>query len=90
MPGGTEWRKRYDEKYPGQFQVYSPYTYDATFVLVVVMKRANSVNPKDYIPQLAKANFKGVTANIQFESNGELKNAATTLYNYKDGKKTPL
>jgi branched-chain amino acid transport system substrate-binding protein len=31
-----------------------------------------------------------VTANIQFEKNGEMKNAATTLYNYIDGKKTPL
>lgn len=90
MPGGAEWKKRYDEKYPGQFQVYSPYTYDATFVLVDAMKRANSVNPKDYIPHLAKTNFKGVTATIQFEPNGELKNAATTLYVYKDGKKTPL
>jgi branched-chain amino acid transport system substrate-binding protein len=31
-----------------------------------------------------------VTSTIAFEPNGELKNAATTLYNYKDGKKTPL
>jgi len=90
MPGGTEWRKRYDEKYPNQFQVYSPYTYDATFVLVDAMKRANSVDPKKYIPMLAKTNFKGVTATIAFEPNGELKNPATTLYNYVDGKKTPV
>ena len=26
MPGGTAWKARYDAKYPGQFQVYSPYT----------------------------------------------------------------
>jgi branched-chain amino acid transport system substrate-binding protein len=90
MPGGTAWKDRYDKKYPGQFQVYSPYTYDATFVLVDAMQRANSTDPKKYIPMLKKANFKGVTANIAFEPNGELKNAATTLYNYIDGKKTPL
>ncbi|RYF62111.1 MAG: branched-chain amino acid ABC transporter substrate-binding protein, partial [Comamonadaceae bacterium] len=77
-------------KYPNQFQVYSPYTYDATFVLVDAMKRANSIDPKVYIPQLAKANYKGVTANIVFEPNGELKNAATTLYTYKDGTKKPI
>ena len=40
MPGGEAWKKRYDAKFPGQFQVYSPYTYDATFVLVDAMKRA--------------------------------------------------
>jgi len=90
MPGGAAWKTKYDAKYPGQFQVYSPYTYDATFVLVDAMKRANSTDPKKYIPFLKKANFKGVTANIAFEPNGELKNAATTLYNYVDGKKTPL
>jgi branched-chain amino acid transport system substrate-binding protein len=90
MPGGKAWKERYDKKYPGQFQIYSPYTYDATFVLVDAMKRANSAEPKKYIPFLKKTNYKGVTAVIQFEPNGEMKNAATTLYSYKDGKKTPL
>lgn len=90
MPGGTAWKDKYDKKYPNQFQVYSPYTYDATFVLVDAMKRAGSTDPKKYIPFLQKSNYKGVTANIAFEPNGELKNAATTLYTYKDGKKTPL
>src|SRR4051812_39044757 len=90
MPSGEAWKKKYDAKYPGQFQVYSPYTYDATMVLVDAMKRANSVDPKVYTPKLAEANYKGVTANIQFEPNGELKNPAMTLYVYKDGKKVPL
>jgi branched-chain amino acid transport system substrate-binding protein len=90
MPGGKEWKAKYDAKYPGQFQVYSPYTYDATMLLVDAMKRANSIDPKVYTPQLAKSNFKGVTSLIAFEPNGELKNPAFTLYNYKDGKKTPL
>lgn len=90
MPGGTAWKARYDAKYPGQFQVYSPYTYDATFVLVDAMKRANSVDPKVYTPKLIETNFKGVTTTIQFEPNGELKNPAITLYVYKDGKKSAL
>ena len=90
MPGGTAWKARYDAKYPGQFQVYSPYTYDATMLLVDAMKRANSVDPRVYLPELAKSIFKGVTANISFEKTGEMKNPAITLYNYIDGKKTPL
>ncbi len=90
MPGGAEWKKRYDEKYPNQFQVYSPYTYDATFVLVDAMKRANSIDPKVYTPELIKTSFKGVTTTIEFQPNGELKNPAITLYNYKEGKKTAL
>lgn len=90
MPGGEAWKKRYDAKYPGQFQIYSPYTYDATFVLVDAMKRANSTDPKVYTPELIKANYKGVTTTIAFEPNGELKNPAITLYVYKDGKKSAL
>jgi len=90
MPGGEAWKKRYDAKYPGQFQIYSPYTYDATFVLVDAMKRAKSTDPKVYTPELIKTNIKGVTTNISFEPNGELKNPAITLYVYKEGKKTPL
>lgn len=90
MPGGTAWKARYDAKFPGQFQIYSPFTYDATFVLVDAMKRANSTDPKVYTPKLLETNFKGVTANIAFEPNGELKNPSMTLSTYKDGKKVSL
>ena len=90
MPGGTAWKAKYDAKYPGQFQVYSPYTYDATMLLADAMKRADSTDPKVYIPKLKDSNYKGVTTTIGFEPNGELKNPAITLYVYKDGKKTAL
>lgn len=90
LPNGKTWRARYDAKFPGQFQVYAPYTYDATMVLVDAMKRANSADPKVYGPKLAEANYQGVTAKVVFEPNGELKNPAMTLYVYKDGKKVPL
>jgi branched-chain amino acid transport system substrate-binding protein len=90
MPGGTAWKAKYDAKFPGQFQIYSPYTYDATFVLVDAMKRANSVDPKVYTPFITSTNYKGVTANIAFEPNGEMKNPSMTLSTYKDGKKVAL
>jgi len=90
MPGGEAWKKRYDAKYAGQFQIYSPYTYDATMLLVDAMKRANSTDPKVYNAELLKSNYKGVTTTIAFEPNGELKNPAITLSVYKDGKKFAL
>jgi branched-chain amino acid transport system substrate-binding protein len=90
MPGGTEWKARYDKEFPGDFQVYSPYTYDATMVLVDAMKRAGSADPKVYLPFLAKTNYRGVTTTVQFESDGELKNPAMTFYAYKDGKQVAL
>jgi branched-chain amino acid transport system substrate-binding protein len=90
MPGGKAWKQKYDQRFPGQFQVYSPYTYDATFVLVDAMKRANSTDPKVYTPMIASTDYQGVTAHIQFEPNGELKNPATTLFTYKGGQKAPI
>ena len=90
MPGGTEWKKRYDAKYPGQFQVYSPYFYDGTMLLADAMKRANSWDPKVYIPFLQKSDFSGVTSKIQFEKNGEMKNPSYTLSRYVGGNKTPI
>lgn len=90
MPGGVAWKARYDAKYPGQFQVYSPYVYDAVNVIVDAMKRAGSADPKVYLPKLAETNYKGITTNVQFEPNGELKNPAMTIYTYKGGKKAAL
>jgi branched-chain amino acid transport system substrate-binding protein len=88
MPGGVEWKKRYDERYPGDFQIYSPYTYDATMLLVDAMKRADSIDPKVYIPKLKESNYQGVTTTIKFQPNGELVDAPYTLYTYIDGSKT--
>lgn len=90
LANGKSWRSRYDAKFPQQFQVYSPYTYDATMVLVDAMKRANSVDPKVYGPKLAATSYQGVTAHVVFEPNGDLKNPAMTLYVYKDGKKVAI
>jgi branched-chain amino acid transport system substrate-binding protein len=90
MPAGKAWKAKYDQKFPGQFQVYSPYVYDAIMVLVDAMKRAKSADPKVYTAEIGKTNYKGVTTTVQFESNGELKNPAMTLYTYKDGKKIAL
>jgi branched-chain amino acid transport system substrate-binding protein len=90
MPGGAAWKKRYDARFPGQFQIYSPYVYDAVNVLVDAMKRAGSADPKAYLSKLTDTDYKGVTTQVQFEPNGELKNPAVTLFIYKGGKKVAL
>lgn len=90
MQGGAAWKKKYDARFPGQFQIYSPYAYDATFVLADAMKRANSVDPKVYVPFIGKTHYKGVTANIAFTSKGELTKPSVTLYTYKDDVRAAL
>jgi len=59
-------------------------------VLVDSMKRAGSADPKVYLPFVGKTNYDGVTTQVQFDADGELKNPAMTFYAFKDGKKIAL
>lgn len=90
LPKGKDWRARYDAKFPGQFQVYSPYTYDSVMVLVDAMKRAKSADPKVYMSQLKSTDYQGITTRVRFESSGDLQSPAVTMYVYKNGKRVPL
>ncbi len=89
-PKGAAWRKRYEEKFPGQFQIYSPYTYDATMVLADAMVRANSIDPAKYLPFIGKTRYDGISAHIEFTPSGELKEPTMTLFRFIGGKKTAL
>lgn len=90
MAGGAAWKARYDAKYPGQFQVYSVYTYDATFAFVDAMVRAGSPDPSIYVAKLRSIDYQGVTQRIRFDAIGELINPSMTFYQYVAGRKQPL
>ena len=90
MPGGTAWKQRYDQRFPDQYQVFSPYAYDATMVLAQAMVRADSIRPDAYIPYLRQTRHDGVTAPIAFTPQGELQAPVVTLYHYAQGVRKPL
>ena len=81
---------RYKAKYNMDVQVYAPYVYDALNTMVAAMVKANSAEPAKYLPALAKIEYKGVTGNISFDSKGDIKNGALTLYTYKGGKREQI
>jgi branched-chain amino acid transport system substrate-binding protein len=64
-----EWSEIFEDftKKYGQIQIYSPYSYDAVMVLVDAMKRANSVDPVKYLPEVGKTSYDGVTGKIEFD-----------------------
>jgi branched-chain amino acid transport system substrate-binding protein len=88
--GMDDFRAAYKKKFNTDVQIYAPYVYDATMVMVEAMKKANSVEPAKYLPELAKISYKGVTGNIQFDSKGDIKDGTLTLYTYKGGKREQL
>jgi len=81
------WRARFKDKTGADVQIYAPYVYDAVMVMVGAMQKANSADPKKYLPELQKANYDGVTGKIAFDPKGDIKDGALTLYTYKGGKR---
>ena len=90
MPKGKEFKQRFEAKFKDQIQDYAPYVYDGVTALATAMQKCNSIEPAKYLPCLAKLQMDGVTTKVQFDPTGELVNAATTLYSYPGGKKTPV
>ncbi len=85
MPGGKAFGDKFTAKY-GQIQLYAPYVYDAVMVAADAMKRANSVEPATYLPEIGKTSYQGVTARIMFDELGDLKGGSVSMYQVKAGK----
>lgn len=86
MPKGADFEKRFKEKY-GDPEIYSPYGYDSTRVLIAAMLKANSADPKTYLPVLASISYSGVTSpNISYDAKGDLASGGITVYKAHDGK----
>ena len=85
-----EFKARFKSKFGMEVQIYAPYVYDATMTMVAAMQKANSTDPKKYLPELAKITYDGVTGKIAFDGKGDIKNGALTLYTYKGGKREQM
>ena len=85
-----EFGKRYEAKFGTNVKLYAPYVYDAVMVMVDSMVKAGSADPAKYLPELAKANHKGITGQIAFDSKGDIKNGALTLYTFKGGNREQI
>ncbi|MBX7230301.1 MAG: branched-chain amino acid ABC transporter substrate-binding protein [Burkholderiaceae bacterium] len=85
-----DFKTRYKTKYNLDVQVYAPYVYDATMVMVEAMKKANSTEPAKYLPALSSVSYDGVTGKIAFDNKGDIKNGALTLFTYKEGKRSEI
>ena len=85
MPGYASFNDKFKARFKTDIQAYAPYTYDAARVLLDAMKRADSADPKKFMPEIAKTQLQGVTGEIAFEPNGDIKNGAVSLYQLQAG-----
>ena len=98
-PGGVErtqqaamedFRKKFKIKFTITVQIYAPYAYDATMLMIAAMQKAGSVDPSRYIPALANTPYQGVTGLVEFDANGDRKNSVLTLYTFREKKRVQL
>ena len=83
----ADFRTRFKAETGEEVKLYAPYVYDATMVMVEAMKKANSTDPKAYLPELAKIKYEGVTGPIAFDKNGDIVNGTLTLFTYNGPKR---
>jgi branched-chain amino acid transport system substrate-binding protein len=86
MPGGADFEKRFKARF-GDPEIYSPYGYDSTRVMIAAMLKANSAEPAKYLPVLASIQYAGVTSpSISYDAKGDLASGSITVYKAKAGK----
>ena len=86
--------KKFLEAYKKKFNMdpilYAPFTYDAANLLIAAMQKANSSDPRKYLPELQKIDFTGATGKIAFDEKGDRKDAEMTIFTMKGGKLGPI
>ncbi|NJD86486.1 MAG: branched-chain amino acid ABC transporter substrate-binding protein [Betaproteobacteria bacterium] len=75
----------------GEIKQYAPYFYDGAMAIVEAMKKANSVDPAKFTPEMFNVSFQGATGKVEFDAKGDRKDAEMTIFRMgKDGKIAPV
>jgi branched-chain amino acid transport system substrate-binding protein len=78
----ASWKTRYrDEIY-----LYAPFAYDAVRIIVAAMREANSVEHDKVTAELHKIRYRGISGNLAFDKDGNLRDPMFTLYEVKNGR----
>ncbi len=83
---GEEFKTKYKAKFNQDVQIYSPYSYDAVYVIAEAIKRAGGPDKPKVADEVAKTGYTGVTGQIAFDEKGDIKNGAISMFKVKEGK----
>ena len=90
VSGNEKFRADFKAKYQVDVQAYSPYAYDGVKLLAQAMQAAGSAEPAKYLPELKKIQYQGASGKVEFDEKGDRKNAALTLYTFRNGARALL
>ena len=59
--------------------------------MIEAMKKANSIDPAKFVPEVFNVSFTGATGKVEFDAKGDRKDAEMTIFRMgKDGKIAPV
>lgn len=86
MPGGPAFNRRHQQRFGTPVDVYAPYSYDGAMAIFTAMKKADSTDPKKYLPFLAAIEIPAVTrAKLSYDKQGDLRDGDITVYKASNG-----
>ena len=85
----TDFLTAFKAKY-GPTKLYAPFFYDSTNVIIDAMRRADSVDPAKFGPEIYNVSLNGATGKIAFDAKGDRKDAEMTIFRMHGGKITPI
>ena len=85
-PQGNAFAERYRQRFKQPIGLYAPYFYDSVMVLAAAMQKAASPDPAKYLAELRRIRHAGITADIEFDANGDLKASQLSIFRVQGGK----
>jgi len=87
MPGGKAFEKKYMTRYGQPIEAFAPYDYDAVYIIVDAMKRANSTDKAKILAAMPATAYEGVAGKYSYDSKGDLAHGTISMFTYVSGKK---
>lgn len=82
---GKAFVERYCQRFGSDPGLYAPYLYDSVMVIAAAMQKAGSTDPGKYLPSLRSIRYPGVTADIEFDAQGNLREGPLSIYRVSGG-----
>ena len=83
---GQEFVDKYKKRFNADVQVYSPYAYDAVYVVADAIKRAGKVDRAAITAAVPATNYPGLTGQVMFDEKGDVKGGAISIFKVVKGK----
>jgi branched-chain amino acid transport system substrate-binding protein len=83
---GEEFKAKYKAKFGSEVQIYSPYSYDAVYVIAEAIKKAGKPDRAAVADAIKATAYTGVTGAIAFDEKGDVKGGAITMFEVKGDK----